>query len=649
MSKVINFKNQGLTSQEAQKRLQKFGPNEIRRGKRVHPIKILLNQFSSPLVILLIVSAIISWLIGYLPGQSPNLTDSVLILAIVFVAGIAGFIQDYKAEKSIEALQKMTAPRAKVIRDGEEKEIKASELVPGDLIFLTAGDIVPADAKIIKAFNLKVNEAVLTGESGAIEKKLNQEVFMNSYVYVGEGQAVVLRTGMRTKMGQVASRLQKIKEEKTSLQKEITTFSRKIFWAILTIAFLIFLISLTKYNLYQSALGSISLAVAAIPEGLPAVIVLTLALGAGAMVKRKALIRRLAIVESVGAVDVICSDKTGTLTKNEMETVKLFFDNKIARIEEKIKHNQTVRLLLTCGFLCNNAKIFTDVNGKKRYLGDPTEVALKKSADKLGLTGELLRKYQKIDENPFTSERKMMSTLYKTDHSFYLFAKGAPEVLLEHCSFIFEEGKIKKLTFKKRQEILLQNQHFAQQALRVLGFAFKKGKEREKVEKEEGLIWLGLQAMTDPVREEVILAIKECQTAGIRVMMLTGDNPTTAKAVADQIGLKSSGVLLGKQLDKMSNSELEQKIAQGVNIFARISPFHKLRILKILQKKYRVAMTGDGVNDSLALKKADVGIAMGVKGTEVAKQASDIILLDDNFATIVSAIKEGRRIFVKGY
>lgn len=622
--------------------LEKYGKNEIRRFKKVSMLKIFLSQFTSPLILILIAAAIISWAIGFLPGQESDIIDTILILMIVFASGIAGFFQEYKAEKSVEALQKMATPKAKVIRNGKEMEITAADIVPDDLILLESGDIVPADAKLVEAFNLDLDESILTGESHTVGKKTSEQIFMNTFVTVGSAKAVVTKTGMQTEVGKIASRLQEIEEGKTPFQVELSRFGRKICWLIIGLTILLAFIGFFKYELYQALLIAISLAVAAIPEGLPAVVVLALAFGAKSMVNKNALARKLSVVESIGAVDIICTDKTGTLTKNEMEVEKIFSNNKA--FDADTADRKDIDLLLTCGALCNNSSIGYDQEGNKKYLGDQTEVAIRKVADRFGLVKEELEKdYKRVNEVSFTSKRKMMSVVCRHE-KYFVYSKGAPEVLIEKCDRIYQNGRITKLTRGAKEKILDYNREFASRALRVLGFAFKETKKPEQGV-EEKLVWIGLQAMIDPPRDEVRQALKDCRTAGIRTIIITGDNSLTAKAIADDIGLESKGILEGDDLDRISDEELETRLESGVNIFARTSPFHKFRILKILQKKNRVMMTGDGVNDALALKKADVGIAMGIRGTDVAKGASDMILLDDNFATIRDAIKEGRKIF----
>jgi len=639
----------GLTSQEAGRRLEKYGKNELTRANKVNPLKIFFSQFASPLMLILVIAAIASWAIGFLPGQKSNIIDAILILVIVFASGISGFFQDYKAEKTIEALQRMATPKARVIRNGKETELDITEIVPGDLILVESGDIVPADARLLSSFNLQVDESVLTGESQSVEKKTSDEIFMHASVYVGRARALVLRTGMETKIGEIAANLQEMKEEKTPFQAEMSRFSKKIFWAVTAVTIILFLISLTKYGLYLSLLIAISLAVAAIPEGLPAVIALALAIGAKAMAKKNALIRKLAVTESIGAVDIICTDKTGTLTKNEMAVTRLFLNNRIFAVPQISKDEiKEIKPLLVCGALCNNSTIGYNEDGTKKYLGDQTEVAIRKISEKFGFAKEdLEQECTRTNEMVFTSKRKMMSVVCECgagSPEYTVYSKGAPEVILKKCNRIYQNGKIIKLTKTLREEILKENENLAFQSLRVLGFAFKETKN-PKIGAEENLCWLGLEAMIDPPRPEVRQALEDCKTAGIRVIMVTGDNPSTAKAIANEIGLESNGIMQGKDLDQVSDKVLKEKLNSGINIFARISPFHKLRILEILKKNNRVAMTGDGVNDALALKKADVGIAMGVNGTEVVKEASDMILLGDNFATIPVAIKEGRRIF----
>ncbi len=632
--------NEGLTWEEARERLKIYGRNEIRKVKKRSPLMILLSQFTSPIILILIIAAFISLATGFLSPRT-SFIDSALILLIVLISGVAGFLQEYKSEKTIEALQKMAAPKAKVVRSGRFAEIEASQLAPGDLILLETGDVVPADAKLIEAFALKVDEASLTGESIPVGKRAGDEVYMNTFVNTGRAKAIVKATGMATRVGRIAGKLEEIEEEATPFQKEMAKFSRNVTWAIIFLIFVMSGVSFLKYELSTSLLLAVSLAVAAIPEGLPAVLVLSLTMGAKAMAKRNALVRRLAAIESIGAVDVICTDKTGTITESEMRVTVILTDREI-EVEKVEEAGEDLRLVLMCSALCNNSKVLYE-EGKRLYSGDKTEIALRKVAEEFGFVKEKLDiEYRRVYEIPFTSERKMMSVVVEKGEKKLVFSKGAPEILILMCSKVYHQGKVVPLDENKMQEILRKNESLASKGLRVLGFAFK---ELGEGEVEENLVWLGLQGMIDPPRKEVYKAIEECKTAGIRAIMITGDNPLTAKAIAEEVGLESSGVVLGSEIDKLSNKELEEKLASGINIFARTSPMHKLRILEVLQKDSRVAMAGDGVNDALALKKADVGIAMGTRGTEVAKEASDIILLDDNFASIVAAVREGRRIF----
>ena len=618
-------KLQGLSEEEARRRLRIYGRNEIERRKKVSPLQILLEQFKSPVILLLIAAAIISFSVNYFKGE--EYYDSVLILLIVFVAGIAGFIQDYKAEKAVEALRKMATPKAKVIRGGKETVIDATEVVPGDLIVLEGGDVIPADAEIIEG-KLEVDESILTGESRAVKKKKGDKIFSSCAVYVGNAIAKVFATGMKTEIGKIASKMQEIEEAETPFQAQMRKFTRKVVWLTILVTIITFIAGAIKFGWILGLLNALSLAVAAIPEGLPAVIAIALSLGARSMVKRKALVRRLVITESIGSVDVICTDKTGTITEGKMK-VREIWQLKSSKIGEE--------LAIKCCFYCNDAREMYE-EGKVKLVGDETDVALKEFSKNLGIKEEGKR----IDEIPFTSERKLMTVAYDFNGKKVVFSKGAPEVVVKKCNRILWGKRVAPLDEGTKKKILEKNKEFASQAYRVLALAYKEYKKPL----EENLIFIALVALSDPPRPEVKEAVEECYSAGIRVIMITGDNPETAKAIAREVGIKSEGVITGDELDKLSNEELKEHLDRGVNIFARTSPFHKLRILELLQSDgHVVAMTGDGVNDALALKRADVGIAMGIRGTEVAKEASDIILLDDNFATIRNAVKEGRRIF----
>lgn len=642
-------KIKGLTTVEAKKRLQEHGYNRIEGSSSVHPFKILFQQFFTPLMLVLIIAALVSWGVGFLPGQESHAIDTILILVIVVLSGIAGFVQEYKSEKTVETLKKMANPTVTVIRDGKQQEISAEEVAPHDMIVLNQGDFVPADGEVYKIEGLlRINESALTGESEAVSKNKGKEVYRGTYVDAGGGVVEVTRTGMGTEIGNIAHSLQAMEKEQTRFQREISKFSRRII-IILTVFIAVFTaVAIFKYTLYQSLLVGISLAVGAIPEGLPAVLAVVLSMGARNMASRNALTKKMAAVESVGATEVICTDKTGTLTKNEMTVRRVFYDEKVFDASKNNISQKKLLPIIKTGLLCTNVEKGVGDNGREEFFGDQTEVALVKFAHKMKLYKEkILGRQEKLTEIPFDSKRKMMSAVFGTgSKNNTMHTKGAPEVLIKKCDRIYEQGKVKKMSKAKKQEILKKNEEFAGQGLRVLGFAYKKNVDPGKVNLEEkNLCWLGLQAMIDPPNRGVKQAIKDCYTAGIRIIMITGDNSLTARSIAEEVGFKNLAVMNGEKVDKISDKKLREKLKEGVNIFARTSPFHKSRILKILQKDHSVAMTGDGVNDALALKKADVGIAMGKKGTDTSKEAADIILLDDNFATIRNAIKEGRRIF----
>lgn len=627
----------GLSTQQAKQALDTYGLNELARTKHGSTLLLFIQQFTSPLILLLLGAAITSIAIGILPGQDPNTVDAVLIFVIVIISGILGFIQEYKAERSIEALQNMAAPKSTVIRDGKEQEVLSKYVVPGDIVLLEEGDIIPADGIVLENQSIQINEAPLTGESLPQSKKDEDPVYMNTHVLSGGATIKITETGMRSSMGKIASELGNMKEESTPFEQEMQSFSTKVVYFTLVLLVVITVVGLFKYPPYTAILLSISLAVAAIPEGLPAVVALTLTIGATAMSKKNALIRKLSVTESIGGVDLICTDKTGTITQNNMRVSHIVQESKEYNISKDVLPDMTE--LLLCSSLCTKVHSIG-----KRYAGDPTEIALVEYADRKGTDHrDLMKQYELIQEIPFSSERKMMSTIYKHDKTFTLYNKGAPEIVLEICTHELVQGKSKKLTAKGKEAIQQQIKKLASRGLRVLAFAQKEQKTKEM--DENNLRWLGLIAMIDPPRQEVKDAILQCQKAGITVLMLTGDNPLTAKTIAEEVGLHTTDAITGNDIETMSDDDLLQKIQEGLHVFARVSPQHKLRVLTLLKKHHRVAMTGDGVNDALALKKADVGVSMGIRGTEVAKQASDIMLLDDNFATIVDAVREGRRIF----
>lgn len=666
--KALKTTNKGLSTGEVAKRLKEYGLNQLQEGKKETPLQIFLNEFKDFLIWMLIAAAILAVILPVLENGGRGLSvkdffNAIIIAAILVINAIIGFIQEYRAEKAIEALKKMTALKAHVLRDGKKQEVEVASLVPGDIIFIGAGSKVPADARLIEAVNLEIQEAALTGESFPVAKnteKLAEKtaladrknmVFSGTIVTKGRGKGVVVETGMRTEFGKIAAMLQNVEKDETPLQKHLRKFGKQLGILILIIAAVVFIAGLS-FNLAEIAemlLFSISLAVAAVPEGLPAVVTIALAIGIQRMAKRHALMRRLPTVETLGSTSVICSDKTGTLTRNEMTVKKIFVNNTEVDVsgrgyslEGKFSKQTNMKMLLACGALCNDAERLQDEEyprRRDRFQGDPTEIALVVSAAKAGLDQKTLqRKNPRIYEIPFSSERKMMSTVHNFGKKKIMFTKGAPEVLLKTCSKIMINGKVKKLSVKDRKTILQKNSEFAKKSLRVLGFAYKEIKGRP-VEKD--LVFLGLQGMIDPPREEAKEAIKVCNEAGIRVIMITGDNKETALAVAHELGLKGKAIT-GEELDKKGVS----KVIDEVSIYARVSPEHKLKIVDALKKQnHVVAMTGDGVNDAPALKKADIGIAMGITGTDVSKEASDMVLTDDNFKSIVNAVEEGRGIF----
>ncbi|MGC8993680.1 MAG: cation-translocating P-type ATPase, partial [Candidatus Aenigmatarchaeota archaeon] len=621
------MKYSGLKSQEAEKLLKEFGENKIERKKKVSPVKIFISQFKSPLILLLIFASIISFVVNF--HQKEEFIDSFLILLIVFFSAILGFYQEYKAERIIESLQKLAAPKAKVIRDGKEQEIETSKIVPGDIIVVESGDIIPADAEILEG-KLQIDESILTGESRAVEKGEKEKIFSGTSIYSGKAIAKVFATGMKTEIGKIAEKLQEMEEGKTPFEEKMENFTKKIVFLTIGIIVLTFVLTFRKFGILEAGLLAVSLAVAAVPEGLPAVTTIALALGTREMAKRNALVRKLKIIESIGSVDIICTDKTGTLTEGKMKVKDFWF------LEESEKARE---ISLKVCYYCNNAKEILK-EGKLTWVGDETEIALKQYAMNF-----IKEEGKRLEEIPFSSERMMMSVIHQFSNETLLLTKGAPEVVLKKCNRILIKGKIEKLEERVKEKILEQNSKFAESGIRVLALAYRPVKDL-KDKKEEDLIFLSLVLLLDLPRKDVKEALEECYQAGIRVIMITGDNPKTAKAVAEMVGLKSKGVITGEELDKMSKEELKKALDNDVNIFARTTPFHKLKILEVLKEKnLKVAMTGDGVNDALAIKKADVGIAMGIKGSEVAKEASDIVLLDDNFATIKNAVKEGRRVF----
>ena len=656
---LLNSSESGISEKEAKSRLEKYGKNVIEEKKNFEPIKVFLSQFNSFLIYILLIAAAISFFIGHS-------LDGFVISAIVLLNAFIGFFQQFKAEKAISNLKKLIVPMSTVIRENTVKEIPSSELVPGDIIVLEAGDKISADARIIESENAATIEAVLTGESLPISKEkttLNSRapiserknmLFTGTSFVRGTAKALVTGTGKETVFGQIAQGLQEIKVSKTPMQKRLDRFSKQIGFIILGIVFIIAALGfLEKFDLVEMFLTSVALAVSAIPEGLPAVLTIGFAISSLLMSKKNVVVRRLPAVESLGSVTVICTDKTGTLTEEKMTIEEMYASGEFYEKEGKsvmqenkkidLKKQKELSHLIKTSILCNNSRYELE-GGKYRLMGDPTETALLENSLDLGFDKKLL-----IEQNPsikkieFDSKRKMMSVLRDTGKNNTLYTKGAIQKVIEKSAFELVNGQVRRLGRKRKEEILLEAEKMESKALRVLAFAYKVLSKKEKI-KEDNLIFIGFAGMIDPPREEVKDAIKECVDAGISVKMITGDSEITAKAIGEKIGLIGR-VVNEHELEKMSDEQLLKSISEIV-IFARVTPKQKLRITNILQKlNETVAITGDGVNDVLALKASDVGIAMGKRGTDVARDVADIVLVDDNFASIVEGVKEGRKTY----
>jgi len=657
--KELKTSEKGISKEEAKKRLAKHGPNTLKETHKLQPIKIFFSQFNSFLIYILVIASVISFLIGHA-------LDGIVIAAIVILNSIIGFVQQYKAETAIRNLKKLVIPKTMVIREGIAKEIPSSRLVPGDIILFKEGDKISADCRIIEAENLQTNEAVLTGESLPVNKSLEtlkknislikqkNMLFTGTQVVKGTSKAVVVYTGMNTFFGGIAESLQDIKVQKTPMQKRLDNFSKQIGFIILGFVAVIVLLGLFEaFGLIEMFLVAVALAVSAIPEGLPAVLTVSFAIGSLLMSRNNVIIRRLPAVESLGSVTVICSDKTGTMTEEKTSVLEIFSNNNIYKkigkklqLKKKVidlkKHKELSKLVRT-SVLCNNAR-FELTNNKYEIFGDPTEAALISASLDFGLNKKLMIEaepsYKKFE---FSSERKMMSIVRDNKRNKILYAKGAIEKILQASTHELIENQIKKIDENRKKQLREAAKKMEKNALRVLAFAYKNFASKEKIQ-EKGLIFLGFVGMMDPPRKEVKNAIKQCKDAGIKVKMITGDSAATAVAVANQIGITGK-VLVGEELEKMTDSVLFDSI-QDIGIFARTTPNQKLRITTVLQKKGEVvAMTGDGVNDSLALKAADIGVAMGKRGTDVSREVSDIILIDDNFASIVKGVEQGRKTY----
>lgn len=649
----------GLSSQQAKDNLAKYGKNALIEGKKKTTLQVFLEQFKDLMVIILIIAAVISAFTG-------ELESTLVIIAVLILNAILGTVQHIKAEKSLESLKSLSSPSAKVLRDGKKIEIDSKDVVPGDIMLLEAGDMVTADGRILENFSLQVNESSLTGESTNIDKadvefdhemplgdRINM-VYSSSLVTYGRANVVVTATGMNTEIGKIASLMNETKERRTPLQISLDKFSSKLATAILIICAIVLGLQIWRGQpIMDALLFAVALAVAAIPEALSSIVTIVQAMGTQKMAKENAIIKNLAAVESLGSVSVICSDKTGTLTQNKMTVQDIYIGGKTLKPNQLDLDNQLHRYLLYDAVLNNDSSL---VDGKG--IGDPTEYALLEMyrqvpgidlGDKgLGLTEEDLRGLlTRKQEVPFDSDRKLMSTKHLIHTVPTIFVKGAVDVLLDRCVNIRLDDEVRPITEEDKKQILAQNQHFSENGLRVLTFAYKESDEDLTPETENGFTFIGLVSEMDPPREESIAAVARAKKAGIRTVMITGDHKVTAVAIAKKIGIFNDGDLAvtGLELDKMSDEELEQKI-EKISVYARVSPENKIRIVNAWQKKdHIVSMTGDGVNDAPALKKADIGVAMGITGTEVSKDAASMILADDNFATIIKAVANGRTVF----
>jgi Ca2+-transporting ATPase len=684
---------EGLTPDEAKKRLAQYGPNELREEKKKISVwSLVAEQFKSTLIIILMAAVVISvglGIVSYKPGTGlpDEITDAIVIFAIVIACVALGVIEEYRSEKAMEALKKMAALTATVIREGTDVEIPARDVVPGDIVVLSTGDKIPADLRLIEAFNLRTDEASLTGESTPVEKVTlviegtdiaigdrKNMTYSGTTVTYGRGKGIAIATGMQTEFGKIAAMLQEVEEEQTPLEKNLDKVGKWLGYACLSVVAIVVglvlvrtLISsgaITGGVILQMFIWGVSLAVAAVPEALPAVVVISLSLGVRRMVKRHALIRRLSAVETLGCTTVICSDKTGTLTEDQMTVRQIYAGGKLINVsgvgyEPKgqfqldgkamdVSQDTAVQTLMKINTLCNDTRLIS-VDGVWGIKGDPTEGALVVVSAKAGLLQEETNdKFPRIDEIPFSSERKRMTTMHNTPDGRVAYSKGAPEIILDSCSHVLTDSKERPLTEKDKGEVLDTARQMAGQALRVLGMAYKPLPEIPtcREDSEAGMVFVGLAGMIDPPREEVKEAIRLCDKAGIKSVMITGDHKLTAMAVAKELGLLKKGIALtGAELDKLTDEEFENRV-EDIEVYARVSPAHKLRVIEAFDKGGEiVAMTGDGVNDAPALKKADIGVAMGITGTDVSKEAAAMVLTDDNFASIVAAVEEGRGIF----
>ena len=675
-TKLNTHKDKGISNLEAKNRLEKYGLNELKEEARKSLLYKILAQFKDFLVIILIIASIISYIVG-------EKVDAIVILAIVIINALLGLYQEGRAEKALEALKKMTSPNAKVIREGNTTVVPANSLVPGDIVLLDAGDIVPSDLRLIESSNLKIDESSLTGESLAVEKNAkitwdrevslgdrNNMAYMSTIVTYGRGKGIVVETGHNTEIGKIATMIQGYEDDTTPLQKKLDQLGKYLGIACIIVCVLVFGIGMLQgRDLLDMFMIAISLAVAAIPEGLPAIVTIVLALGMNNMVKRNAIIKKLLAVETLGCTTTICTDKTGTLTQNEMTVVKVYTDGKTFNItgtgyEPKgeftidgnfVETKESINLnrLISIATLCNDASLDKTPEGYK-IVGDPTEGALITLGGKGGVSKEdINEKFPRIGEIPFDSDRKMMTTFHDNffPEKIVSFTKGAPDIIISRCNSILINGETIPLTDEIRKDLLNQNTRFSKSALRVLGFAYKEYNEMpSEIQQnivENNMVFVGLVGMIDPPREEAKEAIKLCKEAGIDTYMITGDYKETAFAIAKELGIaeNENEAIMGSELNNLSDEDLKN-IVKEKKVYARVSPEHKVKIINGLKANGEiVAMTGDGVNDALALKRADIGVAMGITGTDVAKNTAEVILTDDNFTSIVAAVEEGRVIY----
>ena len=642
----------GLSDNEVRNRKDIFGDNALKEKKRKGILKVFLNQFKDLLVGILIVAGIISII-------TDNVESTLVIFIVIFLNAILGTVQYFKAEQSLEALRSLTAAKCKVIRNGLKQEILSKDIVPGDILFLEAGDLIAADGRIIENHSLQVNESSLTGESLAVEKNAEvlsddeiplsdrkNMVFGGTLVTYGRAIAVVTSTGMNSELGKIANLMENTQAKETPLQKTLDKFSGKLAIIIITICIIVFVLEIYRdESILNALMFAVALAVAAIPEALSSIVTIVLALGTEKMAKENAIIKDLKAVEGLGAVSVICSDKTGTLTQNKMTVQKVYVDNKLIEGRELKKDNLAHRFLINNALLCNDS---VTIEGKE--IGDPTEVALVNLGEELHLDELVIReKYQRISEIPFDSDRKLMSTVNIVNNKQVLFTKGALDVLINKVNYVADSHGIRKLNDEERKEIISVNKQLSEQGLRILAFAYKELQDKEEITKEDenDYVFTGLISMIDPPRVESKDAVHKCIMAGIKPVMITGDHKVTAAAIAREIGImgKDDIAVEGLEIDKLNDEQLKEKV-KNISVYARVSPEHKIRIVRAWQSSGEiVAMTGDGVNDAPALKQADIGVAMGITGTEVSKDAASVILTDDNFSTIVKAVENGRNIY----